>query len=299
MTRNNLITDSNADEHIKKTAALYVVATPIGNLDDITERARSILQQVAVIAAEDTRHSGKLLDHYGIRNRLVSLHDHNENSRAEQLLQLLREGRSVALVSDAGTPLISDPGYHLVHTVRAAGYPVIPVPGACALVAALSVAGLPTDRFYFAGFLPAKSTARNKTLQELQQQQGTLVFYESPHRLLDSLQAMADVLGGQRPACLAREITKHFETFLSGTLDELLQQVTADSNQQKGEFVLLVEGFQGQAQDSAWTDACRWLLELKDEMPPSRACSVVARMTGVKKKALYQWMLDEGLDSKA
>ena len=286
-------------EHSKKSATLYVVATPIGNLDDITARALLILQQVDLIAAEDTRHSGRLLDHYQIKNRLISLHDHNENSRAEQIITLLGRGKSVALISDAGTPLISDPGYSLVASVRAAGFEVLPVPGVSALIAALSVAGLPTDRFFFAGFLPAKEQARSQALQNLVQQQGTLIFYESPHRILASLQSMINTLGGQRQACVAREITKHFETYLTASLDELLAQVTADINQQKGEFVLLVEGFTGQAPDVAWSEACRWLQELKDAMPPSKAAALVARMTGAKKKDLYQWLLDNGFDSKA
>lgn len=290
---------SKAAEHNKKNATLYVVATPIGNLDDITSRALLILQQVDLIAAEDTRHSRRLLDHYQIKNRLVSLHDHNENSRAEQIINLLAEGKSVALISDAGTPLISDPGYSLVARVRKAGFDVLPIPGVSALIAALSVAGLPTDRFFFAGFLPAKAQARTKALENLAQQQGTLIFYESPHRLLATLQAMIDTLGGERQACVAREITKHFETYLTASLTDLLAQVTADPNQQKGEFVLLVEGFTGQTLDAAWTEACRWLLELKDVMPPSKASALVARMTGTKKKDLYQWMLDGGFTSKA
>ncbi len=290
---------TNLVEHSKKNATLYVVATPIGNLDDITARALLILQQVDLIAAEDTRHSRRLLDHYQIKNRLISLHDHNENARAEQVISLLAKGQSVALISDAGTPLISDPGYSLVASVRAAGFDVLPVPGVSALIAALSVAGLPTDRFFFAGFLPAKEQARTQALQNLAQQQGTLIFYESPHRILTSLQSMINTLGGERQACVAREITKHFETYLTASLDELLVQVTADPNQQKGEFVLLVEGFTGQAPDVAWSEACRWLQALKDAMPPSKASALVARMTGVKKKDLYQWMLDNGFDGKA
>lgn len=289
------LTDStpiNAADHSKKSATLYVVATPIGNLDDMTARALLILQEVDLIAAEDTRHSRRLLDHYQIKNRLVSLHDHNENSRAEQLIASLAKGQSIALISDAGTPLISDPGYSLVAKVRKAGFDVLPVPGVSALIAALSVAGLPTDSFFFAGFLPAKAQARTKSLENLVKQQGTLIFYESPHRLLATLQAMIDTLGGERQACVAREITKHFETYLTASLAELLEQVTADSNQQKGEFVLLVEGFTGQAPEAAWTEACRWMQELKDAMPPSKASALVARMTGVKKKDLYQWVLD-------
>jgi len=289
----------NAAEHSKKTASLYVVATPIGNLDDITARALAILQQVDLIAAEDTRHSRRLLEHYQIKNRLISLHDHNENSRAEQIIDLLAKGQSVALISDAGTPLISDPGYSLVARVREAGFTVLPVPGVSALIAALSVAGLPTDRFFFAGFLPAKAQARTKALADLIKQQGTLIFYESPHRLLATLEAMIAVLGGERKACIAREITKHFETYLTASLDDLLKQVTNDPNQQKGEFVILVEGFIGQQPDDAWNEACRWLQELKDVMPPSKASALVARMTGTRKKDLYQWMLDRGFASKA
>lgn len=284
----------NVAEHNKKVAALYVVATPIGNLDDMTARALDILQEVNLIAAEDTRHSRRLLDHYQIKNRLISLHDHNENSRAEQIISLLAKGQSIALISDAGTPLISDPGYSLVASVREAGFAVLPIPGASALIAALSVAGLPTDRFYFAGFLPAKAQARTQALESLVQQQGTLVFYESPHRLLATLEAMIATLGGERQACVAREITKHFETYLTGSLSELLEKVIADPNQQKGEFVLLVEGFTGQTPDAAWAEACRWLLELKEVMPPSKASALVARMTGTKKKDLYQWLLASG-----
>lgn len=284
----------NVAEHNKKVAALYVVATPIGNLDDMTARALDILQEVNLIAAEDTRHSRRLLDHYQIKNRLISLHDHNENSRAEHIISLLAKGQSIALISDAGTPLISDPGYSLVASVREAGFAVLPIPGASALIAALSVAGLPTDRFYFAGFLPAKAQARAQTLESLVQQQGTLVFYESPHRLLATLEAMIATLGGERQACVAREITKHFETYLTASLSELLEKVTADPNQQKGEFVLLVEGFTGQTPDAAWAEACRWLLELKEVMPPSKASALVARMTGTKKKDLYQWLLASG-----
>lgn len=289
----------DAAEHSKKNTALYVVATPIGHLDDITARALHILQQVDLIAAEDTRHSRRLLDHYQIKNRLISLHDHNESARAEYIISLLEKGQSVALISDAGTPLISDPGYSLVAKVREAGFAVLPTPGVSALIAALSVAGLPTDRFFFAGFLPAKALARTQTLERLAQQQGTLIFYESPHRLLATLEAMIQTLGGQRQACVAREITKHFETYLTASLAELLEQVLADPNQQKGEFVLLVEGFTGQTADVAWSEACRWLLELKEVMPPSKASALVARMTGVKKKDLYQWLLASGFTSKA
>lgn len=291
--------DINKAEHNKKQARLYVVATPIGNLEDITPRAERILQQVNWIAAEDTRHTQKLLHHLNIKQQLLSLHDHNEQARSQQLVSLLQKGESLALVSDAGTPLISDPGYALVCQVRAAGFEVVPVPGVSAVIAALSVAGLPTDRFYFAGFLPAKAQARLDQLEQLRTQQGSLVFYESPHRILATLQALNDVLGSERQACLAREITKRYETFIQASLGEIRDRVEQDANQQKGEFVLMVAGYQGETETAAWTEACRWLTELQQHLPPSKACSLVAKMTGVKKKALYDWMLDSEAASKA
>ena len=193
---------------------LYVVATPIGNLDDLTFRAAATLKQVDRIAAEDTRHSGALLKHYSIAKPMVSLHNFNEKERLQSILGYLAEGESIALISDAGTPLISDPGFHLVNAVRAAGHKVVPVPGACAAIAALSAAGLPTDKFSFEGFLPAKAEARRQQLKSLLSETRTLVFYEAPHRLLDALQSMVDVFGGDRLAVVARELTKHYESFL-------------------------------------------------------------------------------------
>lgn len=292
--------DDLAKDSTQKKACLYVVATPIGNLDDITPRALHILQQVAVIAAEDTRLTQKLLQHLGLKGmlkkealktQLLSLHDHNEKARSQQLLQRLVQGQSVALVSDAGTPLISDPGYTLVREVRAAGFEVLPVPGVSAVVTALSVAGLATDRFHFVGFLPAKVQARSELLKALRSQPATLVFYESPHRLLASLEAMQQAFGAERRVFLAREMTKRFETYRQTTLADMRAWVAADSNQQRGELVLVVEGFQGEVETVAWQEACRWLQALQEEMPPARACALVARMTGVKKKALYTWML--------
>lgn len=302
MTQDSDLTDpldAEIAEHTKKQACLYVVATPIGNLEDMTPRAVRILQQVDWIAAEDTRHTQKLLHNLNIKNQLISLHDHNEQARSQQLVRLLQKGQNLALVSDAGTPLISDPGYGLVCQVRAAGFDVVPIPGVSAVIAALSVAGLPTDRFYFAGFLPAKTHARVEQLEALRTQQGSLVFYESPHRILASLKALNQVLGGERQACLGREITKRFETFIQAPLGELLNQVEQDANQQRGEFVIMIAGYQGEEQTAAWSEACRWLSELQQHMPPSQASALVAKMTGVKKKLLYNWMLESNSASKA
>lgn len=273
-------------------AVLYVVATPIGNLADISERALKVLRSVDLIAAEDTRHTRQLLMHFVINKPLFSVHDHNEHQRVEKVLQELANGQSIALVSDAGTPLISDPGFVVVQAVRKAGYPVVPVPGACAMVAALSAAGLPTDRFCFEGFLPAKSSGRKKQLKTVIKETRTLVFYESPHRVLDSLKDMAEVLGDEREITLARELTKTFETFLIGSLAEVIQQVEQDANQQRGEFVLVVAGAapedDAEAQEIAAIDVLKVLLT---ELPVKQAAALAAKITGQKKNALYQQAL--------
>lgn len=216
--------------------ALYIVPTPIGNLGDMSPRAVEILQSVSLIACEDTRHSGRLFSHFGISTRTTSVHDHNERARAQWIIEKLSQGDAVALVSDAGTPLISDPGYHLVSQVREAGFAVIPLPGPCAAITALSASGLPSDRFSFEGFLPAKDKGRNDKLTALREDPRTLIFYESPHRILQTLEAIVAVLGGERPMVMARELTKTFETFLSGTAAEVLEKVKSDDNQQKGEI---------------------------------------------------------------
>ena len=275
-------------EQRKQQGILYVVATPIGNLQDITARALEVLRAVSLVAAEDTRHSRKLLAHYGIGTPLVALHEHNERDITQRLLQTLAAGEGIALVSDAGTPLISDPGFYLVRAARQANIRVVPVPGASALIAALSVAGLPTDRFLFEGFLPSRQAARRQRLQALQTETVTLVFYESSHRIRASLADMAEVFGAGRDATLARELTKTFETIRHGTLGELLAWVEADSNQQKGEFVLLVQGVP--ADEPAEVDAAagQVLAILLAELPLSQAAALAAKITGCSKNVLYQ-----------
>lgn len=272
---------------------LYIVATPIGNLNDITLRALDVLKQVALIAAEDTRHSRKLLDAYQIETRLISVHDHNEAERAQYLCELLSQGQDIALISDAGTPLISDPGYKLVRAVRDAGFDVIAIPGPCAAVAALSVAGLPTDRFLFVGFLPSKQQARRTLLESLQGEAATLVFYESPKRIVESLQDMVLVLGGAREAVIAKELTKAFETVTSATLAELVDWLQEDANHQRGEFVVLVQG--RSATDDAMIDAqvLRALALAREHMPLKKACALVSELTGVAKNQLYDVALKQ------
>jgi 16S rRNA (cytidine1402-2'-O)-methyltransferase len=265
---------------------LYIVATPLGNLEDMSARARRVLAEVDMIAAEDTRRTQALLTHLGIHQKTIAYHAFNEHSRTEGLLDQLRAGKSIALVSDAGTPLISDPGYLLVKAARAEGFPVIPVPGPCALIAALSASGLPTDRFYFEGFLPAKSSQRCAVLETLAQEACTLVFYESPHRILESLTDMLNVLG-PRETVIGRELTKQFETFLAAPLPALLQQMTDDPNQQRGEFVIMVAGLQEQPRQVLVT-AEQVLDLLMQELPLKQAASLTAKITGLSKNELYQ-----------
>jgi len=274
-----------------KSGALYVVATPIGNLQDITRRALDVLESVSLVAAEDTRHSRKLLAHYGIGTPMLALHEHNERTATGGLLRRLEAGADIALVSDAGTPLISDPGFHLVRTVREAGLQVVPVPGPSALTAALSVAGLPTDRFTFEGFLPVKQAARRQRLLELKDTTVTLVFYESSHRIQASLGDILAVFGADREATLARELTKTFETIRQACLAELHAWLTADSNQQKGEFVILVHG--AAKPDATAIDAAteRILAVLMAELPLRQAASLTAQISGLGKNVLYEHAL--------
>ena len=283
---------------VTATGTLYVVATPIGNLDDISARALRILREAALIAAEDTRHSIRLLQHFGITTALAACHEHNERDQGGRFLARLQAGEDVALISDAGTPLISDPGFHLVRQARAAGIRVVPVPGACALIAALSVAGLPSDRFSFEGFLPAKTVGRQARLQQVAEDPRTLIFYEAPHRILECLADMRDVFGAERPAVLGRELTKTFETLKDLPLGELHDWVAADSNQQRGECVLLVEGWQAPAgEETLSAEALRVLDLLLAELPLKRAAALAAEITGVRKNLLYQVALERQKDA--
>nr|WP_256489351.1 16S rRNA (cytidine(1402)-2'-O)-methyltransferase [Pleionea sp. CnH1-48] len=267
---------------------LYVVATPIGNLGDISMRAIETLKSADRILAEDTRRTQQLLTHLGIKGSLVSLHDHNEKQRVEQVAEWAQQGESLVLVSDAGTPLISDPGYALVSQLREKEIDVVPVPGACALIAALSAAGLPTDRFCFEGFLPAKRGARKKALELIKQEVRTTVYYESTHRIMDMLEDMQEVLGGERYLVLARELTKRFETFISGTVEDVLAQLNEDTDQRKGEFVVMVKGVPSDntsALDVSSEDVLKLLLP---HVSTKTASQIGASLTGLPKKELYQ-----------
>lgn len=272
-------------------SVLYVVATPIGNLGDMVPRAVQVLQSVDLIAAEDSRHSGILLRHFGISTPVFPYHDHSDDRAVERIARCMESGGSVALISDAGTPLISDPGYRLLRHAHTVGWRVVPIPGASALVAALSVAGLATDRFRFEGFLPAKSAGRLRCLEALARESVTLVFYEAPHRLLDSLSDMRRVFGGERLVVLARELTKIYETVLRAPLDELISRVEADANQSRGEIVLLVEGSSA-VPTHLDADTERLLQMLAAELPPKKVAAIVAEHSGLPKKELYKWLVD-------
>ncbi|WP_028863317.1 16S rRNA (cytidine(1402)-2'-O)-methyltransferase [Psychromonas aquimarina] len=272
-------------------AKLYIVATPIGNISDITYRAIETLQQVDLIAAEDTRHSGKLLSHYQIKKPMFPLHDHNERQRGSVLIEKIKAGQSVALISDAGTPLISDPGYHLVNECREAGVDVVPIPGACAAVTALSAAGLPSDRFSFEGFLPAKEKGKQDKLKGLLEETRTMIFYESPRRIADTVQQIITILGGDRKLVIARELTKTFESFYSFTADEMLQWLNQDTNHCRGEFVLMVAGAQKDS-DTIPQDALNTLALLKEQLPLKKAAALTAQIHDQKKNDLYKWGLE-------
>lgn len=267
---------------------LFVVATPIGNLADMVPRAVEILQTVALVAAEDTRHSGRLLAHFNIQTPLVAYHEHSAPGQGERILATLASGQDVALISDAGTPLIADPGYRLVRAARAQDCRVTPVPGPCAAIAALSAAGLASDRFAFEGFLPARRNARRHRLETLAHVPHTLIFYEAPHRVAETLSDLCDSFGAEREAALARELTKTFETFLTGTLAAILAAVTADANQQRGEIVLVVAGADLRDDAVATAEAERVLRLLLAELPLKQAAELAARITGGSKNLLYQ-----------
>lgn len=272
--------------------ALYIVPTPIGNRLDMVPRAVDILQSVSLIAAEDMRHSRPLLAHFNITTPLLAYHDHSDERVLDKIMARLQAGDSVALISDAGTPLVSDPGYRIVDSAHNAGIPVIPVPGPCAAIVGLSAAGLPSDRFCFEGFLPAKAVARNKVLASLDHEERTLIFYEAPHRLLDTVSAMAEIFGEDRQAVLARELTKLFETIRRLPLGEMRDWIASDGNQQRGECVLLIRG--SEKSDGALSpEAQRVLSVLTAELPLKQAAQLAAQITGVKKNLLYQAALAE------
>ena len=272
-------------------AALYVVGTPIGNLRDVTLRALDVLKAVDVVAAEDTRVTRHLLQHYGSDARLVSLHEHIEEQRSARVLELLRAGKSVALVSDAGTPAISDPGARLARRVREAGFPVIPIPGPSALTAAMSVAGIRAEHFLFVGFLPVQSGARLRELEALRELGAALVFYEAPHRVHQTVSDLAQVLGGERELVIARELTKLFETIHLCRLDEALAWLDADVNRSRGELVLVVEGAPASHAAQA-AEGERVLSILLRELPLKQAVQLAAEITGAKRNALYERALD-------
>jgi 16S rRNA (cytidine1402-2'-O)-methyltransferase len=272
---------------------LYVVATPIGNLGDLSARARDTLQNCSLIAAEDTRHTGMLLKHFGIQTPQTSLHDHNEETRAIEIIARLREGQSVALVSDAGTPAISDPGFELVRAVAAAGFEIVAIPGPCAAIAALSIGALPTDRFCFEGFLPARGAARRERLQALEREPRTLVLYESPHRVQDTLEDCAEVFGAARLGAVVREITKLHETTYRGSLRELSSLAKSDTDLARGEIVLLIAGaeslaFAGTGADGYGGALDKALAVLLKELPLKQAARLAAQITGARDNEAYK-----------
>ncbi|HHE9060682.1 TPA: 16S rRNA (cytidine(1402)-2'-O)-methyltransferase [Haemophilus influenzae] len=274
------------------TGILYIVATPIGNLQDITQRALETFAQVDLIAAEDTRHSGLLLSHYGIKKPFFALHDHNEQEKAHILVEKLKQGSNIALISDAGTPLISDPGFHLVRQCREAGIQVVPLPGACAAITALCASGIASDRFCFEGFLPAKSKARKDKLENIAEEDRTLIFYESTHRILDTLEDIQAVLGEERYIVLAREMTKTWETITGNTIKNLREWLLEDPNRTKGEMVLIVEGKpKSDNNDEISPQAVKALELIAEELPLKKAAAIVAELYGYKKNALYQFGL--------
>lgn len=279
------------NQQIKNTGTLYIVATPIGNLDDITQHALSVLSQVDIVACEDTRHSGRLLANYGIKNKLISFHQHNENESARNVINLLQEGNDVALISDAGTPLISDPGYPLVKQAHENEIKIVPIVGASAIIALLCCSGLPTNEFHFYGFLSAKKTQRQHQLTHLKENTGTTVIYESSHRILKCLVDMMLVLGKGRNIAMGREMTKTFETIKQGTVAEMLAFVESDNNQQKGEFVLAIAA-EEKVQSTELTEKHKQLARLlAKELPPKKAAKICAEYLQGSSKEIYNYLV--------
>jgi 16S rRNA (cytidine1402-2'-O)-methyltransferase len=276
--------------NINTFGTLYIVATPIGNLQDITFRAIETLKSVSLIVAEDTRHSQPLLQHYAINTKILTLHEHNERESTEKLLNQLKQGLSIALISDAGTPLISDPGFHLVKAARAGGIKVVPLPGPCAAIAAMSVSGVATDRFVFEGFLPAKAGARKLRLEKLRNEERTMIFYEAPHRIQALLQDMLQVFGSNRMVVMARELTKLFETITAQPLAALIAWVDADTNQRRGEIVVIVEGKDSKTEENE-PSFKHTLAILLDALPLKQAVEVTMKLTGQKKNTVYETAL--------
>jgi len=279
----------NANPPPTERGRLFVVATPIGNLGDISHRAIQVLGSVNCILAEDTRHSKRLLNHYGISSKLRACHEHNEESQIEWVTTQLTAGEDLALISDAGTPLISDPGFVLVRALRCAGFEVIAIPGASSIIAALSIAGLPTNGFVYDGFLPAKRSARQTALAEYLNQRRTVVLLESSHRILACLEDVVEVLGAERSVALARELTKRFETVLVGSAQEILAQLQTDDDQTRGEFVLMLSGVEPVS--DSYAQAEHMLKTLIADLPVKKATNLVAKMTGLRKNELYELAL--------
>lgn len=275
----------------KETGILSIVATPIGNLDDISSRAINTLKEADLIAAEDTRHSRKLLSYLNIDTPLWTYHDYSSETATTNIIQRLLNGDSVALISDAGTPLIADPGYQLVKAAHGQGIPVQPLPGPCALITALSSSGLPSDRFTFIGFLPSKPAARKKEIELMTDVTHTWIFYETPHRIIHTLENICDILGPKRKIVLARELTKRFETILNGTVSELLNKLNEDADQRKGEFVAIVQGKEKKSDNTVDANAIHILRSLLEELSLKQASALTAKITGIKKRDLYEYGL--------
>lgn len=271
---------------------MYIIPTPIGNLSDISERAINILNQVDLIAAEDTRHSKTLMVHLGISTPLISLHEHNEAQRSQLLISRIKAGESMALISDAGTPLISDPGYTLVSQCRDEGVSVVPLPGPCALTTALSGSGLPTDKFTFYGFLPVKQKAKESLIMQAAQSYTTAIFYEAPRRILSTIQSCKQVLPAEHQMVLAKELTKRFECFISGNVDTVIDWLEEDATHQKGEFVLMFNCFKPSEQELS-EQAKSLMLTLCKDLPPKKAALIVSEHYDCNKKALYQYALEQ------